>query len=101
MMILKKLMDYGEYDIWYQDEVHFYRRTLITNECDRFNFETIIKSVKLFLKSLAGDTKILVALDNASWHKKAVRLTSADTDHARIEFLFLPPYSPELDSSEL
>ena len=40
--------------------------TLITNECDRFNFETIMQSVKSFLESLTSDTKILVVLDNAS-----------------------------------
>ena len=129
-------MNFEEHDIWYQDEVHFYRSsticrmwskrgqqpqvksaptqekiafsgfvnpktgTLITNECDRFNFETIMESVKLFLKTLSGDTKILVVLDNASWHKKAVRLMSADTGFARVEFLFLPPYSPELNPIE-
>ena len=74
--------------------------TLITNECDRFNFETIMQSVKSFLESLTSDTKILVVLDNASWHKKAVRLMSTDKDYAGIEFLFLPPYSPELNPIE-
>ena len=129
-------MSFGDHDIWYQDEVHFYRSstlcrmwskrgqqpqvksaptqekvafsgfvnprtgTLITNECDRFNFETIMQSVKSFLESLTSDTKILVVLDNASWHKKAVRLMSTDKDYAGIEFLFLPPYSPELNPIE-
>ena len=95
-------MSFGDYDIWYQDEVHFYRSstlrpmwskrgqqpqvksaptqekiafsgfvnprtgTLITNECDRFNFETIMQSVKSFLESLTFDTKIFVVLENAS-----------------------------------
>lgn len=132
----KKLMSFRDHDIWYQDEVHFYRSsticrmwskkgkqpqvksaptkekiafsgfinpkkgTLITNECDRFNFETIMQSVRSFLKHLKGKKKLLVVLDNASWHKKAVRLMSGDPDFARVKFLFLPPYSPELNPIE-
>ena len=129
-------MNFEEHEIWYQDEVHFYRSTtlcrmwsqkglqpqvksaptqekiafsgfvnpktgvLITNECDRFNYETIMQSVKRFIENLSGDTRILVILDNASWHKKAVRLMNIDADFARVEFLFLPAYSPELNPIE-
>lgn len=73
---------------------------LFTNECDRFNYETIMQSVKSFIESLSGDKRILVILDNASWHKKAVRLMNIDNDFARVEFLFLPAYSPELNPIE-
>jgi len=129
-------MNYGEYEIWYQDEVHFYRSSticrmwskrgrqpqvksaptqekiafsgfinpktgaLFTNECRKFNFETIMDSVKCFLGSLSGNKHILVVLDNAPWHKKAVRLMSIDPEFARVEFLFLPAYSPELNPIE-
>lgn len=129
-------MSYGQYDIWYQDEVHFYRSsticsmwskrgqqpqvksaptqekisfsgfvnletgTLITCECDRFNYETVRESVRLFLESLTADRQILIVLDNAPWHKKAVRLMNDDTAFSKITFLFLPPYSPELNPIE-
>lgn len=95
-------MNYGEYEIWYQDEVHFYRSStlcrmwskrgyqphvksaptqekrafsgfvnpkmgvLFTNECAKFNYESIMESVKCFLGSLSGDKRILIVLDNAS-----------------------------------
>lgn len=125
-----------EYEIWYQDEVHFYRSStifrmwakcgkqplvksaptqekvafsgfvnpetgvLITNECERFNYETIMESVRLFSKQIKSDKKILIILDNASWHKKAVRLMREEDSHNNLEFLFLPPYSPELNPIE-
>jgi len=73
---------------------------LITNECDKFNYETIMKSVKSFVENLPMDKKILVILDNASWHKKAVRLMRENDNFIGVEFLFLPPYSPELNPIE-
>ena len=73
---------------------------LITNECDKFNYETIMESVKSFAENISEDKKILIVLDNASWHKKAVRLLQANNDFPRIEFIFLPPYSPELNPIE-
>lgn len=127
---------YDDYDIWYEDEVHFYRSTticrmwakkgyqpqvksaptqekvafigfinpatgeLITNECNKFNYETIMQSVKSFAEYVPNNKKILIVLDNASWHKKAVRLLRANNDYPRIEFIFLPPYSPELNPIE-
>lgn len=73
---------------------------LITNECDTFNYETIMESVKSFAEYVSDDKKILIVLDNASWHKKAVRLMRENDDYPRIEFIFLPPYSPELNPIE-
>ena len=73
---------------------------LITNECDKFNYETIMQSVRFFIEKNSSDKKILVILANASWHKKAVRLMGLDKDFSKIEFLFLPPYSPELNPIE-
>lgn len=125
-----------EYEIWYQDEVHFYRSstihrmwakcgqqpkvksaptqekvafsgfvnpdtgTLFTNECDRFNYETTMESIDLFIKNHSTEAKILIILDNASWHKKAVRLISENNMYNNVDFLFLPPYSPELNPIE-
>ena len=73
---------------------------LITNECDKFNYETIMKSVKSFTENLPEVRKILIILDNASWHKKAVRLMRENDNSAGVEFLFLPAYSPELNPIE-
>lgn len=73
---------------------------LISNECDKFNYETIMESVNSFAENISEDKKILIVLDNASWHKKAVRLLRENNDYPRIEFIFLPPYSPELNPIE-
>ncbi len=125
-----------EYEIWYQDEVHFYRSSticrrwskrgeqpivrsaptrekvafsgfinpangiLFTNKCEKFNFETTMESTCLFLKEHKSDKKLIIILDNASWHKKAVRLMREDEAFSNVCFLFLPPYSPELNPIE-
>jgi transposase len=75
---------------------------LIINECDKFNYKTIMESVEFFLKNIrkVKKKKVLIVLDNASWHKKAVRLIRDDSSFSDIEFLFLPPYSPELNPIE-
>lgn len=73
---------------------------LITNQCDKFNYETVIESVKSFAEYVSNDKKILIVLDNASWHKKAVRLMKENNNFPMIEFIFLPPYSPELNPIE-
>ncbi|AUS98019.1 hypothetical protein CDQ84_18525 [Clostridium thermosuccinogenes] len=114
---------YDDYEIWYLDEVHFYRSTticrmwakrgcqpkvksaptqekvafigyinpltgeLITNECNKFNYETVIESVKSFTEYVPSDKKILIVLDNAPWHKKAVRLLRASNEYPRLEFI--------------
>ena len=54
--------------------------------------------VKQFSESDSNvDKKKLIILDNAPWHKKAVRLMRENEDFSRIEFLFLPTYSPDLN----
>jgi transposase len=59
-----------------------------------------MESVSSFTEKLPKDRKILIILDNAPWHKKAVRLMREDNNFTKIEFLFLPPYSPELNPIE-
>jgi transposase len=73
---------------------------LITNECDKFNYEIVMESVRTFTEKIPKDRKILIILDNAPWHKKAVRLMREDDNFTGVEFLFLPPYSPELNPIE-
>lgn len=62
---------------------------LVINECEKFNYGTIMESVKMF-RAVQPSKKILIIMDNASWHKKAVRLMREEGSD--IEFLFLPPY---------
>ena len=70
-----------------------------------FNFETMIAFLRDFiLCHPENGRKIVIVLDNAPWHKKAVRLitqTDEYTDLARrIEFIMLHPYSPDLNPIE-
>lgn len=73
---------------------------LITSQCLKFNYETMMNSVKSFVTTLSEEKKVLVILDNAPWHKKAVRLMCSDEEYKKVSFLFLPPYSPELNPIE-
>ena len=49
---------------------------LIVTKPSRFNYETVIQSFRDFIKlyPVGEDEKIVLVLDNAPWHKKAVRL---------------------------
>jgi transposase len=72
---------------------------LIIKECNKFNYETIMEAIYHFQKTQNTDRKVLIIMDNAPWHKKAVRLLREENIE-NIEFLFLPPYSPELNPIE-
>ncbi len=73
-----------------------------------FNYESVIKSFRDFIKSnpVPDGKKYCIILDNAPWHKKAIRLIwkEAWDEYADIreamEYLSLPPYSPDLNPIE-
>lgn len=81
---------------------------LYVNKPNWFNYQTTIESLRDFIDKnpLDGDKKYLMILDNAPWHKKAKRLISDETSEeyadirAKIVFLSLPPYSPDLNPIE-
>ena len=56
------------------------------------------------MRPLEDGKKYLIILDNASWHVKAVNMINILPEYAdlreKMEFLFLPPYSPELNPIE-
>lgn len=73
-----------------------------------FNFETVIQSFRDFIRSypVQEGKRIYLVLDNAPWHKKAVRLVQTEALEAyqdirdKLTLLFLPPYSPVLNPIE-
>ncbi|MBO4359305.1 MAG: IS630 family transposase [Eubacteriaceae bacterium] len=81
---------------------------LFTTKPDRFNYLTFIDSVTAFIDAnpIEEGKRYVIVLDNAPWHKKAVRLIQEDCleeyQHVRdsVEFLKLPPYSPDLNPIE-
>lgn len=70
-----------------------------------FNFETVIQSLRDFIKSypVQEGKRVYLVLDNAPWHKKAVRLVQTEAHEEyqdireKLTLLFLPPYSPDLN----
>lgn len=81
---------------------------LIVNKPTWFNYETVIDSFRKMLKEFPTDKeqRIYLVLDNAPWHKKAVRLVQTDAlpeyedIRAKMTMIFLPPYSPDLNPIE-
>ncbi len=81
---------------------------LIVSKSAWFNYETVIDSFRHLLKtySLPEGKRIYLILDNAPWHKKAVRLVQTEAlpeyqdIRDKLTLLFLPPYSPDLNPME-
>ena len=81
---------------------------LFIDKPDWFTYETTIQSIRKFLDAypINPPFKLYMILDNAPWHKKAKRLIM-DKDleeyqdiRKRVEFLDIPPYSPDLNPIE-
>lgn len=81
---------------------------LFTDKPDRFTYETTIASIRSFLSAypLSDGEKYYLVMDNASWHRKAKRLIkeNANGEYSDIKdnvvFVYLPPYSPDLNPIE-
>ena len=81
---------------------------LFTVKLETFNYMTTIDSIRAFLANNPAPKgkKYALVMDNASWHKKTVRLvaTEALPEYADIResviFVKFPPYSPDLNPIE-
>ena len=81
---------------------------LFTAKPETFNYVTTIESIRAFLAANPAPEgkKYALVMDNAPWHKKAIRLveTEALPEYADIRdslvFIKLPPYSPDLNPIE-
>lgn len=81
---------------------------LITLKPGWFNFTSVIQMLREFLKArpCPEGKKYCIIMDNAPWHKKAMRLiwTEALEEYADIResitYMSLPPYSPDLNPIE-
>ena len=75
---------------------------------ERFTWESMIAAIRCFLKNYTckHGHKIYMILDNASWHVKAKRLIQDESNEeyadirAKVNFLDIPPYSPDLNPIE-
>lgn len=79
---------------------------LFVTKPEWFNYETTIQCIRDFKESapLEEGKRLCVVLDNAPWHKKALRLIQEDEQYKdlrdSITFLSLPPYSPDYNPIE-
>lgn len=78
------------------------------NKPSWFTFETVIESIRQFLKEcpLPRDKKYYMVMDNAPWHQKAKKIIKENAGHKyddinkKVVFVYLPPYSPDLNPIE-
>jgi len=67
---------------------------------ETFNSETFLDFIKSLVPHIPKGKKFVVILDNARPHH-AKRVTQYVEEHVpNLEFLFLPPYSPDLNPAE-
>jgi transposase len=62
-----------------------------------FNADTFKQFLKMLVKKVNKNKKIIVTLDNARYHHALLLKPWLQRNRKRISFLFLPPYSPELN----
>lgn len=81
---------------------------LWVNKPGWFTYETVIASIRDFLANnpLEEGMKYYMVMDNAPWHRKAKRLIKENLNGAyqdivdKVVFVYLPPYSPDLNPIE-
>ncbi len=69
------------------------------NFADKGNSNTFKKHLKKVLFEYRHVSKIIMVLDNVAYHH-ANKIKQWLTRHEKLELLFLPPYSPELNAVE-
>lgn len=75
---------------------------------DWFTYETTISGFRKYIEAnpIEEGKKFAMIVDNAPWHKKAIRLIEDDKNleyadiREKIVFVKLPPYSPDLNPIE-
>ena len=81
---------------------------LVKIKVNWFNYESSIQSIRDFLEArpCPEGKKYCIIMDNAPWHKKAIRLIWKEEREeyadirAAMTYISLPPYSPDLNPIE-
>jgi transposase len=71
---------------------------LVTQEAQTFSALTFGDFIRYLLQSTQG--QIYLILDNARWHRAKILKEFFEANQQRLVFIFLPPYSPELNPIE-
>ena len=98
----------GRFKVSYSGFVNPQSGELFVSKPSTFNYETTIASIRDFLAAhpIAEGKKYAIVMDNAPWHKKAMRLIATEkleeySDiNEKVEFVKLPPYSPDYNPIE-
>jgi transposase len=73
---------------------------LVKMESGIFNADSFRNFIKKMLRSAKTDKKILMVLDNARFHHAKINKEFLKSVRDRINLLYLPPYSPDLNPIE-
>lgn len=65
-----------------------------------FNAETFLEFLKSVLKNRKNGKKLVLILDNAKYHHAIMIQPWLDQNKKKIQLMFLPPYSPDLNNIE-
>jgi len=79
--------------LWAQDEV-------FTQAVERKNSQTFIQFLEYLLLEQFPTQKIVLALDNASYHKSKATLAALSLFEPRVKVFWLPKYCPNLNPIE-
>jgi transposase len=73
---------------------------LITMEASPFNAVTFKQFLEKILKKATTNKKIIMVLDNARFHHAKMNVEFVKSIRKRLELMFLPAYSPDLNPIE-
>ena len=72
---------------------------IVINFADKGNYQSFKKHLKKILRVYAKAKKIILVVDNVRYHH-AILLSNFIKRTSKIEIMYLPPYSPELNPIE-
>lgn len=73
---------------------------LVSMDAAIFNAETFLIFLKKVVRAKKRNKKIILVLDNARYHHATLIQPWLKTNSKNIQLMFLPPYSPDLNSIE-
>jgi len=78
-----------------------YNGQLIIQEVEKFNADTFKQYLETILDKAKSENKILLVLDNARYHNAKKLKDYIESIKDRLELIFLPLYSPEINPIEM
>jgi transposase len=76
------------------------RGEMVTMDATIFNAETFLQFLQKVIRSKKRGKKIILILDNARYHHATMIQPWLTKSKDKIQLLFLPPYSPDLNNIE-